>query len=57
MVLRMVEDPVERELQLDPPSLAQAALKHRELQPFPVTVHQTEDAAPAALVADVYATM
>src|SRR6202043_2987695 len=53
VVLRMVEDLYEGEFQLDASALAQAALEHRELQPFPVAVHQSEDAAPAALVGDI----
>src|SRR5262249_4720219 len=41
------------EFELDAAPPAEAALEHRELHPFAVTVHQAENAAPAALVRDV----
>src|SRR5258705_12448644 len=55
MVLRVVDDLPKRELQLDAPPLVQAALEDRKLQPLPISIHQTENTAPTARVADVVA--
>ena len=46
MVFDVVDRFFERQFELDPPPPAESALEHRQLHPFTISLHDTENAPP-----------